>query len=125
MPKASVIALSAIGEGPYGFSFELKRTTPGRGTDAFSNEVDGLASDSSGRAARYAAPAPKSCANLRRFIDDNCSGILSTSDFDGHYRGLIRESQQLNASDASASALCYAHFTDAKAAFFQTFSRNV
>ena len=64
--KASVIALNAFGDGPYGFSFELKRTRPllvvGLAAGSVAGKIRGLTTAA-------AAPAVNNCANLRLEIE--------------------------------------------------------
>src|SRR5438874_12788925 len=70
MPNASVIDLSAFVEGPYGFSFELNRTTDAPAAGGVTGEVAGVtAKESAGRTAATAAPAPSKRANCRREIE--------------------------------------------------------
>src|SRR5438477_13148173 len=70
MPNASVIDLSAFVEGPYGFSFELSRTTEAPAAGGVTGEVAGVtARESAGRTAATAAPAPSKRANCRREIE--------------------------------------------------------
>src|SRR5438270_14063860 len=70
MPNASVIDLSALVEGPYGFSFELSRTTDAPAAGGATGEVAGVtARESAGRTAATAAPAPSNRANCRREIE--------------------------------------------------------
>src|SRR4029434_8071995 len=65
-PNASLIALSALGEGPYGFSFELKRTTAVAAPCDGESAATVLARESAGLPTAAAALAPNNCANLRR-----------------------------------------------------------
>ncbi len=57
----------ALCDGPYGFSFELKRTTP-VDVDLATGSV-GFAKESDGFTTATAAPAPNNCANLRLEIE--------------------------------------------------------
>src|SRR5436190_8008272 len=70
------MALRPWGDGPYGFSFELKRTL--LVSSAVGGWVTGLvlASDSAGLTRAPAAPALNNCANLRREIVMLFIGIL-------------------------------------------------
>src|SRR5436190_5560851 len=70
------MALRSWGDGPYGFSFELKRTL--LVSSAVGGWVTGLvlASDSAGLTRAPAAPALNNCANLRREIVMLFIGIL-------------------------------------------------
>jgi hypothetical protein len=56
--------LCAFGDGPYGFSFALNRTTTVDG-----DLGDSLANESAGLTTAAAAPTPNNCANLRREIE--------------------------------------------------------
>src|SRR5947207_1209528 len=58
MPNASRIAPMAAGEGPYGFSFALRRTSVGF--------IGGTAKRRGTGRAAAAAPAPRICAKARR-----------------------------------------------------------
>jgi hypothetical protein len=66
--------LTAKGEGPYGFSFEFRRTTPAVPAGLLSNRNGGAANDNDGFKAAYAAPVPNIRANPRRE-----SGVLIVS----------------------------------------------
>jgi hypothetical protein len=57
--------LSAFGEGPYGFSFALKRTT----LVIVDLAAGSTAKENAGLTTAQAAPAPNNCANLRREIE--------------------------------------------------------
>src|SRR4051812_41239303 len=74
------MALNAAGEGPYGFSFELRRTTS-ETLDTFLATVTGAAVARAGRRAVVETPAtlrPRSCVNRRR--DRGCAdGCMITS----------------------------------------------
>src|SRR5947207_4072060 len=61
------MAWSALGEGPYGFSFELNRTTA---EEAASVTIGSSAKVKAGLTMAHAAPAPNSCANLRREMEN-------------------------------------------------------
>ena len=59
------MALSAFADGPYGFSFELKRTIE----VAALRLTGSRAKLAAGRVTAAAAPAPRSCANRRREME--------------------------------------------------------
>jgi len=73
------MAWSAFWDGPYGFSFELNRTTPAVAEGRADADADATGSADDEReivTSVLAAPAPSSCANLRREMD---IVILATS----------------------------------------------
>src|SRR2546429_6627713 len=96
-PKASVIAWSAFGEGPYGFSFELRRTAAA-GT-GLAEVARGAGNATLGRAMTLAAPTPTRAANWRREIEFRSrmfTGHLQTSRIGCIMRHVTRETKPLD-----------------------------
>src|SRR2546427_213464 len=68
MSNELFIAACACDDGPYGFSFALRRTTT-EPVGAVLADGRSVATENRGRTIAAAAPTPNKCANLRREIE--------------------------------------------------------
>ena len=96
------MALSAFGEGPYGFSFELKRTTP--------VDVDlggaSAAKENAGLTIATAAPTPNKWANLRREMESVLMRIVIERFAAGCEIELVRAGLAFTARTSAVGTTC-------------------